>query len=136
MIGTQQTIQQLRAATPPSESLGHFLQQLPFTIDAQAFYALVIAGLVGMLAHYCIKWAEGEITGSLYNYLFVDNPRRTVLAFMLLGGELLVEVASGMFISDTGQLFGWGTVMFSGLKSGYLIDSLANKGRDTQEPAS
>lgn len=124
-----QTISDLKSAAPDSspESLWHFLAGLPTTMEAQILYALLLGGLVGLAGHYVIKWTRGEIEGSLWNYMFIDNPRRSWLSITLVVGELLGEVSSGLFTTGTGQFVGWGIVLLSGLKSGYTIDSVANK---------
>lgn len=123
-----QTVNELKSAVPPTESLWHFLAQLPGTMEAQILYALLIGGFVGMGAHYFVKWAQGDIEGSLRRYLFVDNPRRSWFAVCALITELVTEVSLGMFTSPDGAFLGWSAVLLQGLKSGYLIDSIANKG--------
>lgn len=110
------------------DSLWHFLAQMPATTSAQIFYGLILSGLVGMLLHYVVKWAQGDITGSLFAYLFTDNPRRSVLSLSVLVGELVGEVGAGLFTNEAGVVVGWAVVLLSGFKTGYLIDSIANKG--------
>ena len=72
------TIQGIYNSSP--ESLWSFLWALPSSFEAMTLYALVLGAVVGMCAHYITRWATGDIAGSLLNYLFLQNPRATVLA--------------------------------------------------------
>lgn len=122
-----QTVEQLKSVRPPSESLWHFLAGLPATMEAQILMALMLAGILGSVAHYLTRWAKNEIKGDLLSYLFIDNPRRSLLSAILLFSELVGEIGTGIFTSADGVFVGWGLVLLSGLKSGYAIDSIANK---------
>jgi hypothetical protein len=124
---TGPTLEQLKSSAPPSESLWHFLVQLPGTMEAQVIYAMLIGGMIGMLAHYFVKWCRGEIAGSLIAYLFVDNPRRSMLAVATLIGVLFGEFSLSTFMVE-GAVVSWGMVLFSGMKSGFLVDAVVNKG--------
>jgi hypothetical protein len=75
-----QTIAQVKAEAPAD--LWHFLLNLPVTQEAQLFYALMLSGSMGMIASYVMKWAKSEIDACLGEYLFQQNQRATVLAFL------------------------------------------------------
>lgn len=122
-----QTVEQLKAAIPPSDSPWHFLTQLPFTMEAYTLYMLLLGGLVGAGVHYLTRWAKGDIKGGLFAYMFLDNPRRSVLSLISLTSELIVEMGSGLFTTSDGGFVGWGLVLLSGLKTGFLIDAIVNK---------
>lgn len=124
-VENAKTIAQVKQAP---ESLLAFLAQLPATMEAQILYGLILGGLIGMAANYVVKWAQGDIAGSLWRYMFVDDPRRSWLAICILLTELIGEVSTGLFTTTTGEFVGWGMVLLNGLKSGYFIDSAANKG--------
>ncbi len=122
-------IKQLKA--DHTESLWQFLAQLPGSMEAQILYALLLAGIVGMGAHYLMRWLNGEITGSLARYLFLDYPRRTLLAFAGVVGIALTAITSGVFETESGEFVGWLNVLWIGLTNGYASDSVANKGGKT-----
>lgn len=109
------------------DGLLDFLMQLPGTMEAQIFYALLIGSLVGMVAHYLVRWREGDIAGSLWAYLFYENPRRSILSIFGIITWSATEAATGLFFHE-GQFVGWALVIISGIKTGYAGDSLLNKG--------
>ncbi len=125
-INNVQTIAQAKAATP---DLWHFLGALPFTQDAEIWYALCIGGFIGMVGHYIRGRASGDISGNPIDYFFRDNFWRSIGAAGAMASELFVEVSSSVFTTDAGIFVGWGIVLLSGLKSGYLGDSVINKGK-------
>lgn len=123
-----QTIAQVKAQAP--ESLWNFLGNLPFTMEAQIFYGLMLAGTLGMIANYIVRWARSEIRGSLYAYLFEQNPRGTVLSLCTYTGMALAAIASNAFHFGEGAAFvGWGWTLWMGASNGFVIDNIANKGQ-------
>ena len=123
-----QTIAQVKAQSP--ESLGHFLMNLPSTMEAQLFYALMLTGTAGMLANYGVKWARGEIGSCLGAYLFRQNLRATVLSFLTYTGTAMAAIYAGAFhVGDQAVFVGLGMVMWLGALNGYSIDSMVNKGQ-------
>lgn len=121
------TIQQLKQQG--GDSLWQFLSSLPSSMEAQILYGLMLAGIVGMSAHYFMKWLQGDITGDLFRYLFLDYPKRTALAYAGVVGAALAAISSNVFSNDQGQFVGWLNVLWIGLTNGYAADSIANKGR-------
>jgi hypothetical protein len=126
------TIAQAHAQEP----LWTFLAKLPFTYDAQIFYALLLGGLLGMVGHYLRRWGSGEIAGSLLDYMVRQHPRATLMAAAGIVTELAGEVGTGLFTTTEGAFVGWALVILSGIKTGYLGDSIANKGvpKDVRGP--
>lgn len=122
------TLAQVAIVAPPQESIWHYLAEVPFTMEAQIFYGLLIGALIGMLGHYLRAWTSGELAGGLIDYLFRDNPRRSALAMFSVVTWCLGEVSTGLFATETGQFVGWGLVLLSGIKTGYAGDSLLKKG--------
>lgn len=121
-----QTIAQVKAQAP--ESLWHFLVNLPSTMEAQIFYALLVAGTVGMLSNYLVKWAKNEIAGGLINYL-VTNSRATALSlFTYVGISCGAIYGQAFHVGDSATFVGWGLVLWLGLINGYGIDNIVNKG--------
>lgn len=121
------TVEQLKAVVSPTDSPWTYLANLPFTQEANILYMLVIFGLLGAVVHYVVRWAKGEIQGSLWAYMVTDNPRRSVLAVIALLTELIGEESSGLFTTSDGHFVGWALVIAAGLKTGFLIDSIVNK---------
>jgi hypothetical protein len=123
-----QTIAQVKAADP--ESLWHFLQALPATMEAQLFYGLMLAGTLGMIANYIVRWARKEIEGSLLAYLMEQNPRGTVLSLCTYTGVAIGAIAATAFTIGPGNTFvGWGWVLWMGATNGFMIDNITNKGQ-------
>lgn len=112
-----------------SQSLWDFLLAVPFTQTSQMIYALLIGGAVGMLAHYVHGRATGDIAGSPADYFFRTNVWRSVAAMSAVVATCFGEAGFGIFITDAGDFVGWGVVLMSGLKTGYIGDSLVNKGQ-------
>lgn len=123
-----QTLAQVTSSVTPTESLWHFIGQLPGTIEAQQMYALLISGALGISANYLLKWARQEIAGSLWQYLFKDNVRGTVLSLASFVGLAITSIAAGIFNGESGGYVGWTTVMWFGLTNGFAVDAIANKG--------
>ena len=122
-----QTIAQIKAQDP--ESLWHFLSGLPASQEAQIFYALMLAGTLGMFASYGVKWAKGEISGDLFQYLFKSSMRATALSLFTYTGTALGAIYAGAFyVTDGGIFVGWGMVLWLGAINGFSIDAIVNKG--------
>lgn len=111
-----------------SETLWQFLQRLPGTFEAQIFYAVVVFGAIGMFANYFVKWLRKEITGSLIGYLFVNNPRGTLLSLVTTIGAGLAALQMGVFETPDGQFIGWFPTLWITLGSGWMFDAALNKG--------
>lgn len=109
------------------ESLWDFLTALPSSMEAQILYALLLAGVVGMLASWLLKWARGQ-AGALQRYLFTEDVRYTVLAVAAYFGICLTAISSGIFVTDDGVFVGWANVLWFGLTNGFGADTVANKG--------
>lgn len=132
MVVEAPTIAQIQQAPP--EGLMHFLSQLPASFEAELLYALMLSGLVGILANYSKKWARGEIQGGLIHYLFVDNVRGTWLSVCTIIGLAVTAISNDIFLacpraacSASELLFvGWKSVMWQGVASGFVSDALAN----------
>lgn len=121
-----QTIAQIKA-TIPSQSLWDYLWQIPNSTEAQIFYALMIASLIGIVAHYLRLWASGQIAGSLGDYLFTQHPRNTFLAILGAASLSVGEVSANLYQSVAGDVLSWSIIFVSGFKNGYATDSLLNK---------
>lgn len=110
------------------ESLWHFLAALPATFEAQIFYALILGSVIGMIGHYIIGRKDGDISGSPADYFFHDNVWRSVGAVVAVVTGCITEIGAGFFTTGEGAFVGWGLVIVSGIKTGYIGDSAINKG--------
>lgn len=111
---------------PEFPSLWDYLHAIPNSFEAQLFVGLMIAGSVGMVAHYLLKWARGEIKGHLICYLW-HNKRSTALSFFGYVGIAVGAIASNAFVTDYGVFVGWRMVMWMGITNGFTIDAIVNK---------
>ena len=123
-----QTIAQVKAEAPAD--FWHFLINLPATQEAQLFYALMLSGTLGMIASYIMKWAKGDISSCLGEYLFLQNLRATVLSVATYTGTAMASIYAGAFyVGDQAVFVGWGMVMWLGALNGFGIDAIVNKGK-------
>lgn len=120
------TIAQVKAEGP--QSLWDFLSQLPGTMDAQIWYGLLLGGLIGMALHYAIKMRTGEVGGNPIDYFIKTSPWRTIGALAAMASWAFGEVLTGIYVNGDGIFIGWAAVLISGIKNGYLGDSIINKG--------
>jgi MFS family permease len=111
---------------PEFPSLYDWLQALPGSFEAQLFIGLMLAGTIGMIAHYALKWARGEVRGNLICYLW-ENKRPTALSFFTYIGVAVGAIVGGAFVTDFGVFVGWKMVFWLGITNGFTIDAIANK---------
>lgn len=110
-------------------TLWAFLSALWSGQQLQIFFTLMAAGSAGMLANWAVKWARGEIRGSLTEYLFRDNVRNSLLALFTYTGASLVAMQADVFhVGDPLTFIGWPNVAWLGATNGYFIDNIVNKG--------
>lgn len=125
------TIAQVRAQDG-AQSLFDFLRELPGTLDAQIWYALLIGGAVGMILHYAIKLRTGDIAGNPVDYFIKTSPWRSIGTVAAMASWAFGEVLTGIYVNGDGVFIGWAAVLISGVKTGYLGDSIINKGERAQ----
>ena len=85
--------------------------------------AFLIAGIVGMLAHYIKKLAAGDVTGSLADYFLRDYPGRSAGAIFGYSMAAATVLATGVI----GSMDMW-VAIGSGVTTGWTCDSAFNKG--------
>lgn len=119
-----QTIDQVLT---PDESLWSFLAKLPGTIEAQLFYALFLAGFLGVTAHTLLAYLRGDIQGNLFKYLFLQYPKQTTLAYISLIGSDFAAIGAHLFQTADGTFVGWLNVLAQGFTLGYAVDSISGK---------
>lgn len=126
-------------------SLWDFLLSIPSLPESKIMLGLLISGTLGLIANWAVRFARGEV-GSLGNYLFKTNVRRTLLSVLTLFGTLLSSVVSGVFFTDASAALGemaqcaqsvphadkafvgWINVLWVGATTGFGIDAIINKG--------
>jgi hypothetical protein len=83
----------------------------------------LLGGLVGAIAHFLVKRAKGEISGSLYRYMVVDHPGRSFAAIVgIVAATAAAEAVGGL----SGMTLPG--VVAAGFTAGYAADSAFNKG--------
>jgi len=118
----------LANASAQNQSLFQYLIAFLTGRETEIYGALLFFGVIGMIGNYTKRWLTGEIAGSLFDYMFRQHPRATMLAACSIAAELFGEVGLGLFTSASGEFVGWSMVIATALKSGYIFDSMANKG--------
>jgi hypothetical protein len=111
-----------------TQSLSDFLMALPASMEAQIFYAIVLAGVLGVFFNYAVKWMKKEIAGSLTAYLFHDNVRATLLSVCSTVGAGVVGITSGMFETPDGSFIGWFRTLVLAFGNGFFWDAVVNRG--------
>lgn len=103
-----------------------WLRAVPGSFESQLFQCLMIAGTIGMFAHYALKWARGEIKQNIFCYLW-RNGRSTLLSFFTFVGLAVGAIVGGTFIGEYGVFVGWKLVFWMGITNGFTIDAIVNK---------
>ena len=90
---------------------------LPVWLPINAIW-FFLAGLAGLLGHFLSKRGRGEITESLFHYLFIESPGLTFATIMSLVAAAFAAVAFGgleeMRIT---------TAVAAGFTAGWTLDS-------------
>lgn len=92
-------------------------------LNAGPVPAFLIAGLIGMVAHYSKKRLRAEVDGSAIDYFLRDYPGHTTGALFAFGCAAAALLASGALES----MSTW-TAVGAGLTTGWTADSAINKG--------
>lgn len=95
-----------------------------FTQLALAMFFYLGSGVLGIVAHYLKKWAAGDIQGSLFCYLFMDYPKKTVLTLMMFLASAAGLLALGSINVNTDPMM----LVGAGFGIGWACDSGVNKG--------
>ena len=96
---------------------------LPTWLPVNLVY-FMFAGLFGLAANYVNMSGKGQIEGSLYRYLVVDRPGRTLASILALLAAGFAAVAVGG-LEDMKIT----TAVAAGFTSGWAIDAGVNRGR-------
>ena len=115
-------------ASQQPQGLLEYLNAFWGSFEMQIMVGLLVAGALGMIANYVVKWARGEIAGNLFCYLFVTNVRGTLLAYITYIGAMITAIAMDSFSGANGGFVGWRVVLWFGIVNGFAADAILNKG--------
>lgn len=96
------------------ETLWTFLLRFPSSFEAQVYYGLILSALAGLLASWAYKWSQGQADGFKH-----FSPKYVVQQFLWLNGITLTLIMTTGFTTDSGEFFGWMSVLSSGALSGW-----------------
>lgn len=92
-----------------SEGFGDFLLRLPFSFQAQVFYALSGTALLGALGSWLWKWSQGATSGWRH-----FTCRYIVGQVLWIIGGSLMTINTVEFHTESGEFFGWMSVIITG----------------------
>ena len=100
-----------------------------YSFQTQQFSVYSFFGIAGMVFHYFVAVIDDRINGSVWHYMFKDQPKKTFLAFLTLEG-------AGLALCYTGAADGmtWVALIGMACTSGYTADSTLNRG-SSNEPS-
>ena len=136
-----QTIQQLKGGVGNQpDSLWHFISQLPYSMEAQIFYGVLLFGIFGLLGSYIVKWSSKQVDGSIIDYFFRTRSRATVATLCTYVGLMAAGISTGVFFTDvkiadgsTVTMFvGWYNVLWASLTTAFGADMGINKGKQRE----
>lgn len=96
--------------------LEQFLHYL--TVDNLLF---IVIGYIGMLAHAIKKYYSDELNGSVFDYLFRNSKKRTMLAVITNLGALTTIIFSDQVPTQIGAF------IILAFTTGFTTDSTVNK---------
>jgi hypothetical protein len=103
------------------QPFGDFIRATINSVAFVQFWVLLTSSFLGVGANYLWKWANDQIKGSLWKYLFKDYPKRTILSFMAIAGWTVVAM------SQVDDNLAWGILINMGLTTGFAVDAMINK---------
>lgn len=86
----------------------------------------MIAGTIGAVAHYALKWARGEIKQNPFCYAYC-NFRKLFLSLCVYVGVCTGLIVGDAFIGEYGGFVGWKIVFWTGITNGFTIDAIVNR---------
>lgn len=98
------------------ETLWSFIVKIPTSLEAQLLYALVISGLIGMIASWLWKWSQGQADSSHWTKKYVIGQ-----LLWLVGSSVTAIFVVG-FQTEDGVFFGWMSVLWAGAFAGFSGD--------------
>lgn len=96
-----------------TEPIWVFLGRFGSSMEAQIFYGLFGSGIIGSLASYGWKWSNGLANGSHWTARYV------VGQLLWLAGISVAAIATVGFTTESGEFYGWLSVLWSGGFAGF-----------------
>ena len=96
------------------ETLWAFILRLPLSFEAQVFYGLFFAGVCGAATSWLWKWANGNAEG-IHHFTL----RYTIGQLLWLAGSAIGAITTVGFATETGEFFGWLSVLWTGALAGF-----------------
>ena len=96
------------------ESLFDFLTKLPTSFEAQIFYGLAGAGVLGLIASWLWKWSQGEANG-FHHFTF----RYAIGQVLWIIGSAIGAITTIEFSTASGEFFGWLSVLWTVALAGF-----------------
>lgn len=88
-----------------------------FTVDNSLFFAL---SFVGMFSHALKKYMQGQLSGSIFDYVFKNNKKRTIIAILTNIGAIGTLILANQVPTEIGAF------IVLAMTTGYTSDSTAN----------
>lgn len=106
---------------------GSFSDYVRTVLTSRRMAQLVVMvgfGLLGIAANWFWKWVTNQIEGSLWRYLVIDHPKRTLASLAAYVGWVFGVAFPSEMVTD---LSAWTAVINLALTTGFAIDVVANK---------
>ena len=81
----------------------------------------IFISLLGLLGHAFKKYLSGQLSGSIVDYLFLNNPKRTVLAMLTT-----IASAVGLIVGEQIPVQAGAFIMLA-FTTGFSVDSTLNR---------
>lgn len=109
-----QKVAEMARGVGKQQSLFDFLKDVPSSFEAQLFYALFGSWLSGAVASWLWKWTQGMADGLRHFTL------RYFMGQVMFGvGISIAAIMTVGFQTDSGEFFGWLSVLWSGAFAGF-----------------
>lgn len=99
-------------------SFGEYVKSILRSPEMTQFMVLWTVGSLGVCTNWFWKWLTDQITGSLWQYLAHDHPKRTIASFCCIFTWALWAVNADLT---------WTAVINLAVTTGFAIDILVNK---------
>lgn len=96
-----------------TEPIWVFLSRFGSSMEAQIFYALFVSGIIGSVSSYAWKWSQGLANGSHWTARYV------VGQVLWIAGISVFAIATVGFTTESGEFYGWLSVLWSGGFAGF-----------------
>lgn len=95
------------------ESLWDFMGRFGTSFEAQIFYALFASGVAGSVSSFLWKWSQDMVNWNHWSAKYV------VGQLLWLAGISVAAIATVGFQTESGEFYGWLSVLWSGGFAGF-----------------